>query len=307
MNKNLKDILAQRLAENTLRHAEAQQEADLDLGREFCKIALDRIDPNPYQPRRVFNEEDIQVLAHSIAETGLLQPVVVRKVDDRYQLVAGERRFRAVRLLGWRSIEALISPADESDMAVQALTENLEREDLSDFEIGKALRHIEKAFPTRKKLAEALGMNREDMYRYFAFDDLPEMVIQRLNLNPRLLSRSAAADLRRALNSTDDVILRQAACEEAWPLLEAGALEQTKLAAYVRRLLTETSSTTAAASAVSTVNARSGDTIATWHRGRHALTVKIPVAVLTPEREAQLQAYLQSLFETTESTSPLAD
>lgn len=235
MAKDIKNLLAQKLAENSKRHAEAQQEATFEAGRQHVRLPVDQIDPNPYQPRSVFPQDELEALASSISESGLLQPVSVRAVGERYQLIAGERRWRAHKLLGRTSIEALVIPAEESDMAVWSLAENIDRADLSDYEIGKALRQVESQFPSKKKLAEALGLNREDMYRYYAFEALPDSIRARLDQNPRLLSRSAAAELKRLLQRGEDSTSLTALLEQAWEKLEAGELEQTKLAAHLAK------------------------------------------------------------------------
>jgi ParB family chromosome partitioning protein len=234
MARNIKDMLAQKLAENSKRYSEAQQEPFFEAGRQHVKLPLDRIDPNPYQPRRTFPQAEIESLATSISETGLLQPISVRPAGERYQIIAGERRWRAHKLLGRASVEALVVPVEDGDMAVLALAENIRREDLSDYEIGKALRQVENLFPSKKKLAESLGMNREDMYRYFAFEALPPAVLARLEENPRLLSRSAASDLKRLLQRAGGDQCGPALMA-AWARLEAGQLQQTKLAAHVAR------------------------------------------------------------------------
>lgn len=233
MAKNIKDMLAQKLAENSKRHSEAGQEPFFDAGRQHVKLPVDQIDPNPYQPRRAFPRTELESLASSISEAGLLQPISVRAMGERYQIIAGERRWRAHKLLGRANIEALVISVEDGDMAILALAENIDREDLSDYEIGKALRQVESNFPTKKKLAEALGMNREDMYRYFTFEALPESILARLDDNPRLLSRAAAADIKRVLQQADKPELAGELLDEAWNKLEAGELEQTKLAGYI--------------------------------------------------------------------------
>ncbi|MBY0444144.1 MAG: ParB/RepB/Spo0J family partition protein, partial [Burkholderiales bacterium] len=108
MAKDLKALLAKKLAENSQRHADAQQETDFDAGREHTRLDVALIDPNPYQPRKAFLQDELEMLATSIQESGLLQPVSVRQNGDRYQLIAGERRLRAHKLLGKVSIEAII-------------------------------------------------------------------------------------------------------------------------------------------------------------------------------------------------------
>lgn len=200
------------------------------------QIPLNLITPNPYQPRRIFPDDELQSLADSIAEIGLIQPIALRKVkDDVYQIIAGERRFRAFQLLAKPEIPCLIFSCDDADMAVMAITENVNREDLSDYEIGLSIRKVENQFPSKTKLAEALGFQREDMYRYFAFEALPEFLIAKLEANPRLLSRNAAADIKSVLAKTPSDLfdLALSALKEAIQLLESGELDQTKIAKFI--------------------------------------------------------------------------
>ena len=161
-------------------------------------ISLTNINPNPYQPRRIFPESEIEELATSISEIGLIQPIAVRKVSESlYQIIAGERRFRAFSLLNKLEIPCVLFTCDDASMAVMAIAENVNRQDLSDYEISKSIRNVESHFPSKTKLAEALGFQREDMYRYFAYDYLPGFAIEKLEINPRLLSRNAASDQKR--------------------------------------------------------------------------------------------------------------
>jgi ParB family transcriptional regulator, chromosome partitioning protein len=150
MSKDLKKMLEQKLQQNTQRHALASQESEFEEGKEHVFIPVDKIEPNPYQPRRIFPQQELDQLAESISEIGLLEPILVRKIDDRYQIAAGERRWRAHKQLHKHTIEALVTSISESDMAVFALAENVDREDLSDYEIGLALKQVESAFPTKK-------------------------------------------------------------------------------------------------------------------------------------------------------------
>jgi len=235
MSKDLKKMLEEKLQINNQRHAAADQSVEFAEGREYSLIAVDSIDPNPYQPRRIFPQAELEKLAASITEIGLLEPILVRRIEDRYQIAAGERRWRAHKLLNKHTIEALITGITDSDMAVFALAENMDREDLSDYEIGLALRQVENIFPTKKKLAESLGLNREDMYRYFAFDDLPEFIHTDLNINPRLLSRSAASDIKRLLKQQKDSPFINTCLTEAWSLLLASELDQTKITGYISK------------------------------------------------------------------------
>ena len=103
------------------------------------EIALSKITVNPNQPRREFDPEALQELADSIAEIGIIQPITLRKLDDdAYQIIAGERRFRASQLAGLESIPAYIRTADDENVMEMALIENIQREDLNSVEIALA-------------------------------------------------------------------------------------------------------------------------------------------------------------------------
>lgn len=298
MAKDIKIMLAKKLAENSKRHADAQQEPFFDAGRQHVKLSVNQIDPNPYQPRRVFPQSELEALASSISEAGLLQPISVRSVGERYQIIAGERRWRAHKLLGRHSIEALIIPAEDADLAILALVENVERENLSDYEIGKALRQIEDLFPSKKKLAEALGLNREDMYRYYAFEALPDNIRARLDQNPRLLSRSAAAEIRRLLQQTEHAQLIHELLQEAWEKLEAGEIEQTKLAAHIVRELRVRTMPSAHIRSETRNLIRNGKIVGSISEDGKDLVVKLKALALNDDKRKKLLQFIEKLVAT---------
>jgi ParB family transcriptional regulator, chromosome partitioning protein len=124
-------------------------------------IPLDLIDPNPFQPRRAFLEDSLKELADSIRATGLVQPVLLRKLEARYQLVAGERRWRAAHLAGLSAIPAVVRPITDEQALEQALTENLLREDLNPIEVAHAYDSLQDKFKLSHELiAERLGVSR---------------------------------------------------------------------------------------------------------------------------------------------------
>ncbi|WP_047237771.1 ParB/RepB/Spo0J family partition protein [Chromobacterium subtsugae] len=297
MAKNLKAMLAKKLAENNLRHRESPQETEFDEGRQHVRLDLDLIDPNPYQPRRSFPLPELNALASSIAETGLLQPVTVRKYEGRYQLIAGERRLRAHELLGKTSIEAIVVPSADADLAVFALAENIDRQDLADYEIGLALRRIENLFPSKKKLAESLGLNREDMYRYFAFEALPERLRAKLDLEPRLLSRSAASELKRLLEQTPASPELDVALDLAWSLLEQGSLEQGKMAGFINRQLQQQDVSRPLPSQRQAWKlARAGQQVGSMSRDDKHVMLKLKAGVLNDEEIVQLEQFVRQLL-----------
>ena len=107
------------------------------------EIALDRIYPNPDQPRRTFDEEALQELAQSISEHGVISPITLRKdADKRYMIIAGERRFRAAKIAGLNSIPAYIRTAKDEQVMEWALIENIQREDLDAIEIALAYQRL---------------------------------------------------------------------------------------------------------------------------------------------------------------------
>jgi len=199
-------------------------------------IALEQIQPNPYQPRRIFPDIELNELVTSIAEVGLIQPIAVRKLNEKsYQIIAGERRFRAFKLLNRSEIPCVLFSCADADMAVMAIAENVSRQNLSDYEIAKSIHNVENLFPSKTSLAESLGFQREDMYRYFAYDVLPEFVIEKLETNPRLLSRNAAADIKRVFNkiTPEHYDFALSVFKEAIALLEEAKMDQTKIANFI--------------------------------------------------------------------------
>jgi ParB family chromosome partitioning protein len=137
------------------------QQADAG-GQRILELAIDEIVPNPHQPRRVFDEEALSVLAESIRTHGLMQPVVVREAGDGgYELVAGERRWRATKLAGLGTIRALLSEADDARSAELALIENIQRADLNPIERAMGFAQLIERFGlTQQQLSERVGMSR---------------------------------------------------------------------------------------------------------------------------------------------------
>lgn len=243
MSKDIKALLAQKLAENNERHQQAKQEVGLNLGNELKRLPIQKIRPNPYQPRTVFDEEEIAELSQSIQEMGLLQPISVREISEendgfQYEIIAGERRFRAMQLLKKTHIEAIVTQKSDADTAILALAENLQRQDLCDYEIGQALRQIENLFPNKSKLAEAIGINRQDMYRYFAYEALPSQFLEQLKTNPKLISRAAAEQIKKVLMKYEvDENFINAVFAEIWEKLSDGKLEQGKVAYHLEQAI----------------------------------------------------------------------
>ena len=133
-------------------------------------VALDisSIEVNPFQPRSNFNEESLEELAGSIRELGVIQPITVRKIDfNQFQLVSGERRFRASKLVGLKTIPAYIRIANDQESLEMALVENIQRQDLDPIEIALSYqRLLEEIQLTQEKMSERVGKKRSTVTNY---------------------------------------------------------------------------------------------------------------------------------------------
>lgn len=139
------------------------------------EIELSKISVNPNQPRREFDETALKELSDSIAEIGIIQPITLRKLsDDEYQIIAGERRYRASLMAGLDSIPAYIRTADDENVMEMALIENIQREDLNAVEIALAYQHlIEQYNLTQERLSERIGKKRTTIANYLRLLKLP--------------------------------------------------------------------------------------------------------------------------------------
>jgi ParB family chromosome partitioning protein len=142
------------------------------------ELEIDRIDPNPRQPRNRFDEKQLQELAASIKQYGVLQPIVVRRSGERYQIVIGERRFRACKLAGRDRVPAIVRDVSSNDSLKHALMENLQREDLNPIEEAKGYQSLREEFGLSvKEIAEILGKDRSTVANTLRLLSLPESVI----------------------------------------------------------------------------------------------------------------------------------
>ena len=144
----------------------------------LSEVEISRITPNPNQPRREFDPEALQELANSIRELGIIQPITVRKVDDgTFQLIAGERRWRASQLAGLTAIPAYIVTVEDQNAMEMALVENIQREDLNAIEIALAYQHLaETSGMTQAKISERVGKSRAAVTNYMRLLKLPAQV-----------------------------------------------------------------------------------------------------------------------------------
>lgn len=141
------------------------------------EVALKEIRPNPFQPRKVWDAAEVEELASSIREQGLIQPIVLRRAAAGYQIVAGERRFRACQKLGRETIPAVIREMDDKAMLEVALVENLQRKDLNPIEKAQAFKALLDRFRlTHEAVSTRLGLDRSTVTNFLRLLDLPESI-----------------------------------------------------------------------------------------------------------------------------------
>lgn len=155
---------------------------DKELDDSMRKLNISDISPNPYQARIVWNDQELADLAESIKANGIIQPIIVRPIADGYQLIAGERRFRAAKLAALETIPALVRQASDEQLHEWSLVENIHRVDLNPIERAKAYREYLNAFSlTQTETAERLGEDRSVVANYMRLLDLPQEIKQMLS------------------------------------------------------------------------------------------------------------------------------
>ncbi len=164
--------------------------------KRVMEISIDNIVPNPYQPRKVFSQTALEELSNSIKTYGILQPITVRQKNDKYELIAGERRFRAAKLASFKTIPAIIHDMTDESSAVLALLENLQREDLNFIEEAMGYESLIKEHSfTQQQLAEKLGKNQSTIANKLRILRLPSDIKIKLVENG-LTERHARALLK---------------------------------------------------------------------------------------------------------------
>jgi ParB family chromosome partitioning protein len=203
----------------------------------FTTIPLDRISPNPQQPREYFDEEALEGLAASIQEVGVLQPIVVHGSEEEgYTLIAGERRWRAARLAGLDEVPAVVRAADAESSLVEALIENLQREDLGPLEEAAAFQELVSAGLSHEAVADRVGKSRPAVSNTLRLLELPPAIQGQLERG------ELGAGHARALLGIDDeayaVHIGQRASVEGWSVRqveEAVSARRPEPAAAKRR------------------------------------------------------------------------
>ncbi|MBQ6290807.1 MAG: ParB/RepB/Spo0J family partition protein [Bacteroidales bacterium] len=202
-----------------------------DGSADIVRIPAGMIEPNPFQPRMSFDTEALEELTASIRSLGLIQPITVRKTDDgKYQIISGERRFRACKAAGMDMIPAYIRAASDQSMLEMAIVENIQREDLDPIEVALGYRRlIEECSLTQEQMASRIGKKRASVTNYLRLLKLPAKV--QYDLKVGLLSVGHA----KVILGVEDPQLQEELCD----LTVKGGLSVRQLEDKVRKLLRE--------------------------------------------------------------------
>ncbi|MEJ2704118.1 MAG: ParB/RepB/Spo0J family partition protein [Sedimentisphaerales bacterium] len=210
---------------------------DKALRSSLRELAIESISPNPYQARTVWNEQELAALAESVKANGIIQPIIVRPAGTGYELIAGERRFRAAKLSSFTSVPALVRQASDEQMHEWALVENIHRVDLNPIERAKAYRDYLSTFSlTQAEAAERLGEARSVIANYLRLLDLPQEIKQML-----AESQLSMGHARAILALPTDELRRKLANRAM-----AGRLSVREVERLVRRYLAGTGQTPSA-------------------------------------------------------------
>lgn len=162
-------------------------------GSRIVQLPVEQVVPSRYQPRLHFDEEALQELAQSIQETGLIQPITVRRTGDKYEIIAGERRYRACQILGNETIPAFVMTPTEEQAAQMALVENVQRENLSAIEEAKSyIELMRQCSLTQEQMAKKIGKSQSSVANKIRLLNLPEE-IQQAVINSKITERHARA------------------------------------------------------------------------------------------------------------------
>lgn len=186
---------------------------------EITMINLGELRSNPYQPRKVFDEESLQELASSIKEHGVFQPIIVKKSIKGYEIIAGERRVKASQLAGQTQIPAIIRDFNDTQMMEIALLENLQRENLTAIEEATAYKKLQETLGlTQEELSKRLGKSRSHITNMIGLLNLPEQI--QLDINTKKISMAHARVLSKLNNTTQQKELEEKIINEGLSVRE---------------------------------------------------------------------------------------
>ena len=210
--------------------------ASPDAANPVTELPISSIRPNPHQPRKDFDDAALRDLAESLRQSGLLQPVVVRRMGDGYQLIVGERRWRAAKMAGIERIPAIVREATDSESLELALVENLLREDLNPIEEAEAYQRLLAEFGwTQEELAQRVGRDRSTVANCLRLLKLPEPI--QTDLRTGRLTMGHARALLAVTSEAEQLALRERILAHSWSVRATEADVQRSRPSPVRRVV----------------------------------------------------------------------
>lgn len=298
---SIKNKLQERLKQNQTAHAKAPEPHLEDDALSFQLIPLAQITPNPFQPRKRFDDAELVELMESVEQEGLLQPILVRPNGARgYELISGERRLKVFQRLKRVEIPALVRSMSDLESATSALQENLKREQLTDFEVSLALKQLIAMFEREEGapqnitvLSKRLGISRPALYRYVSFHELPPKVLSELEVSPHLLTGTTSLSLKRWIDREREAGRSYEGYAEALlsalSALAAGQLKQRQVKPWVEAKLTA-SPAQLEGSELPLMSAG-----VTWREKKHVVQISLARKQLTEAQLERVKAFLESL------------
>lgn len=205
-------------------------ESPVPVGGALAEVAVETIEPNPHQPRKTFDDDDLSSLSASIRNHGVLQPLVVRPMGDRYQLIAGERRLRAAQTAGLKSVPVTVVNFNDQDSFEAALVENIQRADLNPIEKAQGFKdYLSRYQMTHEHLAARLGLGRATITNLVALLDLPQDLQDSVRVGQLTVGHA------KVLKGIPDVARQQAVARE----IIARGLSVHATEAYAKQLTAE--------------------------------------------------------------------
>lgn len=204
-------MLAMSKEEDSNAESSVEIEATANSQTTLAEIPVEAIKPSPYQPRLTLNEAAIEELANSIQSIGLVKPLIVRPVgQDKYELIGGERRWRAHKLVGIKTVMAYVRPMNDAMAKILALTDNEGQEPLTEYERGRSYAHILESGdePSQRALARRLGVNVSIINRCLLLMELPEAARQILDKNPGLIGGLRAKEFIEFWKTHPDLLVQ---------------------------------------------------------------------------------------------------
>ena len=212
--------------------ATAPATANQPRGDEVLKVPVASLEPNPYQPRKEMADGELKALADSIRESGILQPILARKVGNRFQIVAGERRWRAAQLAGLGEVPVLCREMSDNESAVFALVENLQREDLNALEKAQGIKLLmDEMKATQAQVAKQVGFERSTVANFLRLLELPQSVQAHVSRGTLSMGRARcllALPDHETMEITADATIKQSLSVRALESLVKDMLEGSK-------------------------------------------------------------------------------